>query len=265
MDALPDAATLPVVESAALASLPGVAHAFFTREGGVSSGLYRSLNGGLGSSDDRAAVLENRLRMAARLGLGDDRLALPWQVHSAEACAATAAWPRESAPRLDGVATATPGLAAAVMVADCCPILFADPDARVVAAAHAGWKGAIGGVIEATLVEMEALGARRAETVAALGPCIRQPSYEVGPEFAARFTAEDPDNARFFAPAARPAHAMFDLAGYVVARLRGAGLKAVDDVGLDTYPDEARFFSYRRATHRGEPDYGRQIAAIALV
>lgn len=266
MDALSplDAGQTPIVKSTALGALPGVTHAFFTRQGGVSDGLYASLNGGFGSEDAREAVLENRGRMAARLGLGDGMLALPWQVHSAEAAIATEPWTREAAPRLDGVATATVGLAAAVMIADCCPILFADPKARVVAAAHAGWKGAIGGVIEATLAQMEALGAARSETVAALGPCIRQASYEVGPEFAARFTAEDPENARYFVPSIRPAHAMFDLAGYVVERLRRAGLKAVDDVGLDTYPDEERFFSYRRATHRAEPDYGRQIAAIAL-
>lgn len=269
MDALarsesPHAATLPVVESAALAALPGVAHAFFTREGGVSEGLYRGLNGGLGSNDSREAVIENRLRMTAHLGLAEGRLALPWQVHSSEAAVATEPWPRELAPKLDAVVSATPGLAAAIMVADCCPILFADPKARVVAAAHAGWKGAIGGVIEATLARMEELGAARADTVAALGPCIRQASYEVGPEFAANFTAQDTANARFFAPGDKPGHSWFDLAGYVVARLKTAGVGTVEDVGLDTYPDEARFFSYRRTTHRAEPDYGRQIAAIAL-
>ena len=261
----PRAGPLPVVESAALTGLPGVAHAFFTREGGVSEGIYRGLNGGLGSNDSREAVIENRRRMTAHLGLPEGRLALPWQVHSAEATVATEPWPREAAPKLDAVVTATPGLAAAIMVADCCPILFADSTARVVAAAHAGWKGAIGGVIEATLVKMEVLGAARENVVAALGPCIRQASYEVGPEFAARFTAEDGANARYFAPGDKPGHSWFDLAGYVVARLKTAGVGTVDDVGLDTYPDEARFYSYRRTTHRAEPDYGRQIAAIALI
>lgn len=270
MDALPvleSPATdiLPVMESSALKALPGVAHAFFTREGGVSEGVYRGLNGGLGSHDDPAAVLENRRRMAAHLGLAPGRLAIPWQVHSAEAVAAAEPWERMASPHVDGVATRTPGLAAAVTIADCCPILFADPRARVVGAAHAGWKGALSGVIEATLARMEELGATRGHVTAALGPCIRRQSYEVGPEFAARFTAEDPANAGFFAASSRPGHSLFDLAGYVVARLRAAGVGTVDDVGLDTYPDEARFFSYRRATHRGEPDYGRMIAAIALI
>jgi YfiH family protein len=253
------------VSSPALSLLPGVAHAFFTRRGGASTGIYESLNGGLGSHDDPEAVKENRRRMTAALGVLPGRLAVPWQVHSAEAVATAGPWAREESPHVDGVATRTPGLGVAVTIADCCPILFADPKARIVGAAHAGWKGAIGGVIEATVARMEELGARRADVTAALGPCIRQKSYEVGPEFAARFTAEDPDNARFFEPADRPAYAMFDLAGYVVARLKRAGLGAVDDLGLDTYSDEARFFSFRRTTHRGEPDYGRLIAAIALV
>ncbi|RXF73605.1 peptidoglycan editing factor PgeF [Hansschlegelia zhihuaiae] len=261
----PDATSAGFVASPALSLLPGVAHAFFTREGGASSGIYDSLNGGLGSQDDPASVQENRRRMTAALGVAPGRLAVPWQVHSAEAVATDAPWAREASPHVDGVATKTPGLAVAVTIADCCPILFCDPKARVVGAAHAGWKGAIGGVIEATLARMEELGARRGDVTAALGPCIRQQSYEVGPEFAARFTAEDADNARFFAPAERPGHAMFDLGFYVVARLRRAGLAHVDDLGLDTYSDEARFFSFRRTTHRAEPDYGRLIAAIALV
>lgn len=262
MDA--SAPIVPTATSPVLSALPGVSHAFFTREGGVSGGIYASLNGGLGSNDDPEAVRENRRRMEATLGVAPGRLAVPWQVHSAEAVATDGPWLRETSPHVDGVATATPGLAVAVTIADCCPILFADPKARVVAAAHAGWKGAIGGVLEATLARMEELGARRADTVAALGPCIRQRSYEVGPEFAARFTAEDPENARFFEPSARPGHAMFELGGYVVERLRRAGLADVDDLGLDTYSDERRFFSFRRTTHRAEPDYGRMIAAIAL-
>jgi YfiH family protein len=255
---------VPAVESAALKTLAGVRHAFFTREGGVSAGLYASLNGGLGSNDDPEAVRENRRRMVAALGVGPGRLAVPWQVHSAEAAVADGAWTRETAPHVDAVVTATPGLAVAVTIADCGPVLFADSGAGVVAAAHAGWKGAFGGVLEATLDRMEALGARRGAVTAALGPCIRQASYEVGPEFAARFTAADPSNARFFAPSERPAHALFDLAGYIVARLEAAGVGNVDDVGVDTYSDEARFFSFRRATHRAESDYGRLIAAIAL-
>lgn len=257
-------APVPTATSPALSALPGISHAFFTREGGVSTGIYAGLNGGLGSNDDPASVRENRRRMTATLGVEPGRLAVPWQVHSADAVVTDGPWVREESPHVDGVATRTPGLAVAVTIADCCPILFADPKARVVAAAHAGWKGAIGGVIEATLARMEELGARRGDVVAALGPCIRQPSYEVGPEFAGRFTADDTANARFFEPSIRPGHMMFDLGGYVVERLRRASLAAVDDLGLDTYPDEARFFSFRRTTHRGEPDYGRMIAAIAL-
>jgi YfiH family protein len=256
--------TVPVVESAALTALPGLAHAFFTRQGGASQGLYASLNGGLGSRDDPDAVRENRRRMLAALGLAPGRFAIPWQVHSADVAVATGPWARDDSPHVDAVVTATRGLAAAVTIADCAPVLFADVNAGVVGAAHAGWKGAFGGVLEATLDAMERLGARRGDVVAALGPCIRQPSYEVGPEFAARFTAADPDNARFFAPSARPGHALFDLGGYVVARLRAAGVGTVEDLGLDTYADEARFFSFRRATHRAEPDYGRLIAAVAL-
>ncbi|MFC3695009.1 peptidoglycan editing factor PgeF [Chenggangzhangella methanolivorans] len=257
--------TVPTVTSPALSALPGISHAFFTRLGGVSTGIYAGLNGGLGSNDDPEAVRENRARMTATLGVAPGRLAVPWQVHSAEAVVTDGPWAREKSPHVDGVATVTPGLAVAVTIADCCPILFADPKARVVAAAHSGWKGAIGGVLEATLLRMEELGANRADVVAALGPCIRQKSYEVGPEFAGRFTAEDAANARFFEPSARPGHAMFELGGYVVERLRNAGVGHVDDLGIDTYSDEERFFSFRRTTHRGEPDYGRMIAAIALV
>ncbi|MFD1331332.1 peptidoglycan editing factor PgeF [Methylopila musalis] len=257
--------TVPTVESPALAGLPGVRHAFFTRAGGVSTGVLTSLNGGLGADDARENVLENRARMARTLGLEPGRIALPWQVHSADVAVATGPWAREQAPHVDAVVTSTPGLAVAVTIADCGPILFADPEARVVAAAHAGWQGAFKGVAEATLVEMERLGARRERVTAVLGPCIRQASYEVGPEFAARFVAQDADNARFFEPSGKPGQALFDLAGYVVARLTAAGVGTVDDVGLDTYADEDRFFSYRRATHRGEADYGRLVAAIALM
>ncbi|WP_020185999.1 peptidoglycan editing factor PgeF [Methylopila sp. 73B] len=255
---------VPTVQSEALVALPGVRHAFFTRQGGVSTGVLSSLNGGLGAKDDPANVHENRRRMAATLGLDAGRIALPWQVHSADVAVATAPWTRETAPHVDAVVVTIPGLAAGVTIADCGPILFADAEARVVAAAHAGWQGAFKGVAEATLARMEKLGARRERVVAALGPCIRQASYEVGPEFAARFAAVDAENARFFAPSGKPGHALFDLGGYVVARLKAAGVGTVEDLGLDTYADEERFFSYRRMTHRGEDDYGRLVAAIAL-
>ena len=247
-----------------LAALPGIRHAFFTRQGGVSTGLYASLNGGMGSNDDPAAVAENRARMAGAVGVAPDRLLACWQVHSADAVLGTEPWTRETAPKADAIVTATPGIGAAVSIADCGPVLFADPDARVVAAAHAGWKGAIGGVLAATLDLMEQQGARRENVRAVIGPLIRQASYEVGEDFVARFLAEDKAFARFFAPADRPHHALFDLPGFIRLRLTQAGVRHVEDLGLDTYPDEARFYSFCRATHRREADYGRLIAAIAL-
>jgi len=252
------------IEAPSLSALPGIRHAFFTREGGVSTGLYASLNGGMGSNDDPAAVAENRARMAAELGVPPQGLLALWQVHSADAILATAPWTREEAPKADAIVTTTTGLAAAVAVADCGPILFADPDARVVAAAHSGWKGAVGGIVSSTVALMEAQGARRAHIRAVIGPLIRQPSYEVGEDFIARFLAEDKGFTRFFAPAERPHHALFDLPGFIRLRLEQAGIGHVEDLGLDTYPDAARFYSFRRTTHRGEPDYGRLIAAIAL-
>lgn len=250
--------------SPALAA-PGIAHAFFTREGGVSTGIYASLNGGRGSNDDPAAVAENRRRMTSALGVADGRLATPHQIHSAVAVHATAPWAAGEAPQADGVVTATPGLAIGIATADCGPVLFADADNRVIGAAHAGWKGALTGVLDETVRAMEGLGARRGAIRAALGPCIRQPSYEVGPEFVAAFRAVDSGNDRFFRPGEIPGKSLFDLGGYIGARLAALGLRAAGDLGLDTYSDAARFFSYRRATHRGEPDYGRLIAAIALV
>jgi YfiH family protein len=245
-------------------AFPNIAHAFFTREGGVSTGIYQSLNGGRGSADDKAAVEENRRRMASVLG-SDLPLATPYQVHSADAVIATQPWTLEDAPKADAVVTATPGLAIGIGTADCGPILLADPERGVIAAAHAGWKGAFTGIIEATLVRMEELGARRERITAALGPCIRQPSYEVGPEFVDRLVAADAANAAFFIPSRNAGHHMFDLGGFIVSRLGAAGIARTEDLGLDTYTDEERFYSYRRVTHRGEPDYGRLIAAIALM
>lgn len=251
------------VESAALAKLPGIRHAFFTREGGVSEGIYASLNGGIGSNDDYARVQENRRRMAQALGA--NHLITCYQIHSADVVVAGKAWSREDAARADGIVTRTAGLAVGASSADCGPLLFADTNARIVAAAHAGWKGALGGIAEATVAKMEELGASRKNIVAAIGPLIRQHSYEVGPEFVARFREADPSYARFFAASAKAGHAMFDLAGLIRLRLERAGVGEIEDLGLDTYADEDRFFSYRRTTHRGEPDYGRQIAAISLM
>lgn len=253
-----------LIESPELRDAPGVRHAFFTRQGGVSEGIYASLNGGLGSSDLPEHVAENRARMTAQLGLAPEALVSLHQVHSADAQIVTRAWSRDERPRADGMATATPGLALGITTADCGPVLFCDPRAGVVGAAHAGWKGAFSGVLEATLDAMARLGARRDDILAVLGPTISAKAYEVGSDFVARFTAADKDNARFFRESAREGHAMFDLPGYIGARLASAGIGRFVDLGLCTYSDEPRFYSYRRTTHRGEPDYGRLIAAIAL-
>ena len=242
----------------------GIAHAFFTRRGGVSKGLYASLNGGVGSRDESEAVAENRARMAAVLGVGTDRLLVPFQVHSPDALAVDKPWAQNQRPRCDALVTTTRGLGLAVTGADCGIVLFADAGAGIVGAAHAGWKGALTGVIEATLVAMERLGAKRKTIAAALGPTIRQESYEVGAEFVARFIASERANERFFAPSARADHSMFDLPGFIAARITRAGVGGFEDLGLDTYADEQRFYSYRRATHRGEAVYGRLVAAIAL-
>lgn len=254
---------MKTLSSPLLAKCPGLRHAFFTRDGGVSKGIYAGLNGGLGSDDDPADVAENRRRMAEAMGVGIDQFLTVHQIHSPDVAVATTPWSTDSRPRADAMVTSTPGIVLGVTTADCGPILFADPKARVIGAAHAGWKGAFTGVLESTIDEMEKLGASRADITAAIGPLIRQPSYEVGPEFVARFTDADPDFARFFIPSARDNHSMFDLAGFIRMRLERAGITAIDDTGIDTYPDE-QLFSYRRTVHRKEPDYGRQIHAIVL-
>jgi YfiH family protein len=245
--------------------LSGVAHAFFTRAGGVSSGLYRGLNTGIGSRDERTAVLQNRARAAAHLGVAPDRLATPYQVHGADAVVVEQAWGPGLGPRADAVVTNRPAIALGVGTADCGPVLMADAAAGVIAAAHAGWRGALGGILESTLAAMEQLGARREGIVAVLGPTISAAAYEVGPEFAPRFLDADAENARFFHASDRDGHALFDLPAYIVARLAAAGVGTIVDLGLCTYSDEARFYSFRRATHRGEDDYGRNLSAIALV
>jgi YfiH family protein len=249
------------IESPALA-LTGIRHAFFTRAGGVSTGLYAGLNTGIGSRDSRECVLENRRRVCAYLGVNS--LATPYQVHGTDAVVVEAAWEAGKGPKVDAVVTRQPGVAIGVGTADCGPVLLADAEAKIVGAAHAGWKGAFTGILESVVETMERLGADRTRIAAVLGPTISRDAYEVGPEFVARFEKADPENARFFCPADRPGHAMFDLPAYVVARLQRAGVATVQ-LGLCTYGDEARFFSFRRATHRGEPDYGRLLSAIALV
>jgi YfiH family protein len=247
-----------------LSAIPGLRHAFFTREGGVSGGIYAGLNGGLGSSDDPANVAENRRRMAQQMGVSPEHFLSVWQVHSPDAVVATGPWEGASRPRADAMVTCTEGLAIGVTAADCGPILFVDPNARVIGAAHAGWKGALTGILESTVDAMEKLGAERSGIVAAIGPLIRQHSYEVGGEFVERFVEADAENALFFMPSTREGHAMFDLAGFIRTRLENAGVLMIDDTGIDTYSDE-RFYSYRRSVHRGEPDYGRHVHAIALV
>lgn len=239
-------------------------HAFFTREGGVSQGIYRSLNCGFGSRDAPAAVAENRARAMAWLEASADRLVTLNQVHGNQVIVAESPWSPRHAPKADGLVTATPGLVLGILSADCAPVLFADPQAPIIGACHAGWRGAKAGVVEATIAAMVALGAAASRIVAVIGPCIAQRSYEVGPEFHAGFLAESADNARFFAPARRPGHVLFDLPGYIAGRLVACGVARVERTPCDTVMEADRFFSYRRATLNGEPDYGRMLSAIVL-
>jgi len=253
-----------MLTSESLSALNGIRHGFFTREGGVSAGLYASLNCGLGSGDDVDRVAENRTRALAGLGLPADRLATAYQVHSNRAALAEAPWPADERPQVDALVSRTPGLAVGVLTADCVPVLFADREAGVVAAAHAGWRGALDGVLETTLAAMQKLGARADSTLAAIGPAIEQPSYEVGSEFPAPFLDQDPANRAFFRKAPRDGHFLFDLKGYVARRLDRAGLIQVERLAADTCAQPERFFSYRRACHNGEPAYGRLLSAISL-
>jgi YfiH family protein len=252
-----------MLQSSLLAAVGGIRHGFFTREGGVSSGLYASLNGGTGSNDKRENVAENRARMAAALGCAPRNFLTAHQVHSPDVVVAATPWAPTERPKADAIVTRMPSLAIGISTADCGPVLFADVDARVIGAAHAGWRGALTGVLEATVNAMDGLGARRARIIAALGPMIRQPSYEVGDDLIKRFVEVDAEAKTFFAPASRAGHAMFDLSGYILARLRRAGVDC-EDLGVCTYADDARFYSFRRSTHRAEPDYGRHINAIML-
>jgi len=255
----------PMLQTASLSALPGVRHAFFTREGGVSDGIYATLNGGTGSNDEPGRVAENRARMAASLGVRPDHLLTAYQIHSPDVAIIDGPWTLDRRPRADALVTKRPGLAIGVTTADCGPVLLADERACIVGAAHAGWRGAAGGVIESTIAAMEECGADRERIKAALGPMIRQPSYEVGPEFIAAFQAQDEANERFFTPASRSGHASFDLAGYIAARLNAAGIQDIEDLGHCTYSDPALFFSFRRSTHRREVDYGRHVNAITLL
>lgn len=252
-----DPITHPLLEQA------GVRHGFFTRQGGVSTGLYEGLNTGVGSEDDPAAVAENRRRVAEWMGGTPDDLAACYQVHSAIAHVADAGW-RGHRPEGDASVTAAPGVICAVLTADCAPVLLADPEARVVGAAHAGWKGAIGGIVEAAVRAMQRLGADPARMVAVVGPTIAQASYEVDTAFEDRFLAEEPGSQRFFIPGAAPDKRMFDLPGFVLSRLEEAGVRQAAWTGHDTRADETRFYSNRRAFLRGDPDFGRLMSAISL-
>jgi hypothetical protein len=237
-----------------------VVHGFFTRAGGVSEGIFASLNCGLGSGDEPERVRENRARVTAALGLGGARLTTSYQIHSPTVVTVEAAWNDGDRPQADAMVTDRPGVVLGILTADCVPILFADAEAGVIGAAHAGWKGARDGVAEATVAAMTRLGARRERIRSGIGPAIRQPSYEVGPEFPGHF----PDGAAFFRPSPREGRHLFDLPGYVASRLARLGLGRIEDLGLDTAAEPGRFFSYRRATLAGEPDYGRMISAIAI-
>ena len=252
------------IESPLLASRAGDAarHGFFTRAGGVSNGIYRGLNVGLGSQDERGNVVENRARVSRWFGVPPERLATVHQVHSPDVVVVDDSYDG-ARPAADAMVSATPGIVIGVLAADCGPVLFCDPDARVVGAAHAGWKGALFGVLENTVAAMEKLGAERSRIVASLGPSIGKRHYEVGPEFVARFLHVDKVYERYFTPSQKAGHAMFDLPGLTTQRLEDAGVTA-ENLDICTYPDEDRFFSYRRTTHRQEPDYGRQISAIMI-
>lgn len=253
-----------VITHPALTALSGVRHGFFTRQGGVSTGIYASLNCGVGSDDRRELVLENRARASAMLGTAADRLATPYQIHGTEAVTVRDVWETGKGPNADAVVTDRPGIALGVGSADCGPTLFADAEAGVIAAAHSGWRGALAGILDSTVTAMQQLGARPERIIAVLGPTISQENYEVGPEFKERFVDADRANADFFRPSSRAGHHLFDLPGFIFARLTRTGV-AAHSTALCTYADAERFFSYRRATHRGEADYGRLLSAITLV
>ena len=255
---------LSPIEAENLTSQPGIRHGFFTRQGGVSEGIYAALNCGLGSADDKARVAENRRRIAHNLSAAAGDVVTLYQEHGATALTVTGLPDRSALPRADAVVSATPGLVIGVLTADCAPVLFADAEAGVVAAAHAGWRGAVSGILEAAIAEMERVGARRERIAAAIGPCIHQGAYEVGDDFEAVLLAADHGNARFFMRPAPEAKPHFDLPGYATLRLAAAGIGAIARAGPCTHANESLFFSFRRTTQRQEPDYGRQISAIVV-
>lgn len=242
--------------------LDGLPHGFLGRKGGVSQGVCAGLNVGLGSDDDRDSIHRNRALAVEAVAPGR-RVVTVHQVHSPDAIAVDAPFPDDARPHVDAMVTGRPGIVLGILTADCAPVLFADAEAGIIGAAHAGWKGAVGGVVEATVAAMEALGARRDRIRAAIGPAISRRSYEVDESFFRNLVAKDPAFEHFFS-SGREGHHQFDLEGFVAARLAASGLTRVEALGLDTYSNPARFYSYRRSTHRGEPDYGRQISLIAL-
>ncbi|BAQ18132.1 peptidoglycan editing factor PgeF [Methyloceanibacter caenitepidi] len=252
------------IQARNLAEIDGIDHGFFTRLGGVSKGLYESLNCGVGSSDAPDAVTENRTRAARLLGAPLDKLATVHQKHSNIAAVADETWTPNTRPEADAVVTATPGIVVGIVTADCAPVLLCDPKARVVGAAHAGWRGAFDGIVEATVEAMTGLGADPTRIVAAIGPAISQGAYEVGEDYKARFLDTEPDAGTFFANDEGTGEPHFDLPAYVADRLDRAGVRDIYDLGICTYYEETRLYSYRRSQHHGEPDYGRQISAIVL-
>lgn len=258
-----DETPTPITDSD-LGALRGIRHGYFTRQGGVSGGLYASLNIGYGSDDDKAAVTENRRRTMAALGLAEGSLTTVYQVHGATAVHAGTPWAHADAPKADGLVSNTPGVALGIATADCAPVLFADEKAGVIGACHAGWKGAHAGITDATIAAMEDLGANRQDIIATVGPCIAQPSYEVGAEFRASFVDLDSTYDRFFAPGVQEDKFQFDLPGFVTSKLEDAGVGQAGWLGRDTRAEEEEFFSYRRTTLNGEKDYGRLLSAIAL-
>ncbi|SDR34283.1 peptidoglycan editing factor PgeF [Pseudovibrio sp. Tun.PSC04-5.I4] len=244
--------------------IPTISHGFFTREGGVSTGIYKGLNVGLGSDDNREHVLGNRKRVATQMGTTSDQLVTPYQIHSSKVLTVSSPFTEADDRRADALVTNTPDLAIGILTADCGPIIFADHETGVIGAAHSGWKGAFDGILPNTIIAMEQLGAKADRITAVMGPMISQGAYEVGPEFVQRFLDRSEDNQHYFSPSKQADHSMFDLPGFIKAQLDTLGLKQVVDLQLCTYADADRFFSYRRTTHRKEPDYGRQISTIML-
>ncbi len=247
-----------------LSKIPNITHGFFKRKNGVSKGMYASLNCGLGSNDNKEYVIKNRIKVAKELGADADKLLTLYQVHSADVVVVAKCWRHSKLPRADAMVTDKPGIALGILTADCVPVLFADKNNKVIGAAHAGWKGAFAGILEATIEAMTKLGAERSSIVAAIGPAIAQKSYEVDLVFYEKFINKSTENAKYFVPSTKEGHFLFNLKEFVKNTIAEAGIEDINMLENDTYAEEGDFFSYRRATHRGEADYGRQVSAIML-